>query len=139
MERKLSDDERDAVESAYDQVIGGFGPQINWPTAEEREAHDLWLQAVYEDASAWERDPMRVQLLNSIAPHREELCRFWVNHRTLLNTDGAAVAVALADTIISIGLQCPVPVTQMSILLLKRGVLDKICGTSDSPSPTSTA
>ena len=47
--------------------------------------------------------------------------------RKKLKSEGAALAIAVADGLISSTLMIPIPITALSVYLIKKGILDQLC------------
>jgi hypothetical protein len=69
-----------------------------------------------------------------IARYREQihdaLCKRWeyCKKRKALATEGFQLSVGVADALLTIATGIPLPVTALSVYLVKRGLLDQICG-----------
>lgn len=65
---------------------------------------------------------------------RVQICDSWsyCKKRQALQAEGFQLAVTVADALLSMGVGLPLPVTAISVYLVKRQLLDKLCGCLES-------
>ena len=61
---------------------------------------------------------------------QEHICVKWqyCEKRKVIAGDGFNLAVAIVDGLISMGIQCPVPLTAAVVYLVRNQMLDRLCG-----------
>ncbi|MFY9622415.1 MAG: hypothetical protein WAM70_16540 [Pyrinomonadaceae bacterium] len=84
--------------------------------------HEPGLAQAVEDAA-------EARVMRYSDPIRQRLCIEWdyCEKRSAFRGEGFQLTLAVADALLAFVTLIPIPVTSLSVYLVRRGVLDKIC------------
>ena len=109
------------IEPAELERLGRMFPPFPGNHEHERERRDA--DETFRAAAERHIDKYREQI-------HDALCKRWeyCKKRKALATEGFQLSVGVADALLTLATGIPLPVTALSVYLVKRGVLDQICG-----------
>ena len=107
-------------------VFGVISPEVRddigrrFPPSDR--GHEPGMAQAIEDAA-------EARVMRYSDPIRQTLCIEWdyCEKRLAFSGEGFQLTLAVADALLALVTLIPIPVTSLSVYLVRRGVLDKIC------------
>jgi hypothetical protein len=73
------------------------------------------------------RAPAATNLAERIAKRFKKVLCHDLRYCERSKSEGLALAISVADSLVMVGTMLPVPVTAISVYLVRRGILDRVC------------